>query len=611
MTTNDGAIHWTDRRFKKSEKLEEGALRSSRMNTDRDRGAKHFERKMSVDTGFENIDTIYAYNMSPKASSRNIRKTKNIVLDQKRPRWRRAYRGPQNCGPSAGPRAMRKHLGLESSFAHKKSDKKRSKPREIRDKSIDGQPRYMRMTKSTAIRLRTPNSPRSLRCRSATEKPGFAQMKDSLQRERVVVAAKATRDRICDVIESRRKLFGRSVTSIESVFDAFDANKDGKLTRDEFEQGLRRLDLGFTSDQINDLMSHMDTDSDAFIDLDEFKCGLLASRMKRLRDYHAVYDSEIRPSGALIGKGKSKIRGYYSNEDRWHVVESPDTHVEDLWPSRLRDYTAENEFLAHHRPLPAHERIETAKADSTKESQRISASMCRNGEKVRHVHVSHRGSVSVEYDEDDENTASPIDSNREDMTPPTHEQSTSARRGSFYGTYPRLEIPSEDRLSKDRMEPKADVFEMSPKHRIVRESPLARFKTMWSSSLRPEVYVSTRKRLAFKPRSESVQSRLTVPEQIVRTRKIENTLRRVRASLSTAIRGDASRKIRFDKLLRRMRSPNDILVWQDFVVLIRRICRVSDQDLNTLLMLVDFSGKDGVPKYQDLDDRLTGNLGNS
>ena len=61
------------------------------------------------------------------------------------------------------------------------------------------------------------------------------------------------------ICSSQRRLFGSPVIdSIEDLFDAIDINKDGNLSVDEMWKGLKRLDLGLSREQVEDLVVDVD-----------------------------------------------------------------------------------------------------------------------------------------------------------------------------------------------------------------------------------------------------------------------------------------------------------------------------------------------------------------
>ena len=54
------------------------------------------------------------------------------------------------------------------------------------------------------------------------------------------------------------------------VFMALDKGGDGRLSHDDFREGMRRLGLGLTEKQVNELINAIDKDGDGEIEYVEF-----------------------------------------------------------------------------------------------------------------------------------------------------------------------------------------------------------------------------------------------------------------------------------------------------------------------------------------------------
>jgi hypothetical protein len=78
-----------------------------------------------------------------------------------------------------------------------------------------------------------------------------------------------------DICTTKRKLFGTVIEDIEDLFDAIDVNGDGDLSVDEIQKGLKRLDLGLTTEQVNLLVAETDIDGNRSIDRNEFMDGII------------------------------------------------------------------------------------------------------------------------------------------------------------------------------------------------------------------------------------------------------------------------------------------------------------------------------------------------
>jgi hypothetical protein len=77
-----------------------------------------------------------------------------------------------------------------------------------------------------------------------------------------------------EICTKQRKLYGNIIEDIEDLFDAIDVNGDGCLSVDEIQRGLRRLDLGLTELQVEELVKEADADGNREIDRDEFMNGI-------------------------------------------------------------------------------------------------------------------------------------------------------------------------------------------------------------------------------------------------------------------------------------------------------------------------------------------------
>ena len=69
-----------------------------------------------------------------------------------------------------------------------------------------------------------------------------------------------------NVIERMRVIIATSSKSIQEIFDEFDEDGNGYVTQVEFRNALRRLGLGITSREIDQVMERIDTNGDCKID---------------------------------------------------------------------------------------------------------------------------------------------------------------------------------------------------------------------------------------------------------------------------------------------------------------------------------------------------------
>lgn len=90
--------------------------------------------------------------------------------------------------------------------------------------------------------------------------------------------------------------FGSSETMdhVETVFNRFDANGDGRISASELGDVMRALGSSPTADELGRMMAELDTDGDGFIDLKEFsefyRGG--AGDGRDLRDAFDMYDQD-------------------------------------------------------------------------------------------------------------------------------------------------------------------------------------------------------------------------------------------------------------------------------------------------------------------------------
>lgn len=57
-----------------------------------------------------------------------------------------------------------------------------------------------------------------------------------------------------------------------------DKNKDGKISLDEFSEGIRAFSSSITSEQIDELFKDLDVDGDGQIDVKEFAMCFVVGR---------------------------------------------------------------------------------------------------------------------------------------------------------------------------------------------------------------------------------------------------------------------------------------------------------------------------------------------
>ena len=114
----------------------------------------------------------------------------------------------------------------------------------------------------------------------ATREFGFDEESDSVPEDGGELPQNAvhrtTLSRLLDVLKSRRSLYGRGLTDLPSLFLAIDRNADGLISKGEFMDALRRLDVGFSNKQRNQFFRIFDWDKGSNIDFVELERGITA-----------------------------------------------------------------------------------------------------------------------------------------------------------------------------------------------------------------------------------------------------------------------------------------------------------------------------------------------
>lgn len=85
-----------------------------------------------------------------------------------------------------------------------------------------------------------------------------------------------------DIVEKIWSQLAASPTTLESVFASIDTDGSGKLSAVEFWNGIRKMGLGLTSREIDQLMIWLDTNQDGMIDYNEFTSKFASSRSKEV-----------------------------------------------------------------------------------------------------------------------------------------------------------------------------------------------------------------------------------------------------------------------------------------------------------------------------------------
>ncbi len=56
------------------------------------------------------------------------------------------------------------------------------------------------------------------------------------------------------MVEEVKALLRENRVNLDTAFDAFDRNRDGRISRQEFTSGLQALNIGLTGRQIDEVM---------------------------------------------------------------------------------------------------------------------------------------------------------------------------------------------------------------------------------------------------------------------------------------------------------------------------------------------------------------------
>jgi EF-hand domain pair len=75
---------------------------------------------------------------------------------------------------------------------------------------------------------------------------------------------------LSDTVSKVRQVLQASNKTLEEVFKEFDLDGNGVLSNMEFRQGIRKLNLGLTLMEIDDLLNYCDSNNDGLIDWQEF-----------------------------------------------------------------------------------------------------------------------------------------------------------------------------------------------------------------------------------------------------------------------------------------------------------------------------------------------------
>jgi len=79
-------------------------------------------------------------------------------------------------------------------------------------------------------------------------------------------------------IKSKRTLFSKVLYDVETAFEAFDRNNSGEINKTELQAAFKRLGLGLTHAQSNEVFASIDADGSGGISCGEFKAFVVTSK---------------------------------------------------------------------------------------------------------------------------------------------------------------------------------------------------------------------------------------------------------------------------------------------------------------------------------------------
>jgi len=75
------------------------------------------------------------------------------------------------------------------------------------------------------------------------------------------------------------KLPEERIEDLRSLFIKVDANGDGRITKDEFQKGLKSSGIEYKENEMQDIMYLLDTNNNGYIDYTEFIAGCMKSKI--------------------------------------------------------------------------------------------------------------------------------------------------------------------------------------------------------------------------------------------------------------------------------------------------------------------------------------------
>ena len=105
-----------------------------------------------------------------------------------------------------------------------------------------------------------------------------------------------------------RAILRRHGVDLRDAFSAFDRDGDGVISRHEFIEGLRSLELGLSATQMEDVLTLVDKDGDGRIEYSEFVRQFGAPRLENRRSGHDLGTALLRQTdGDLVLEDRAAI----------------------------------------------------------------------------------------------------------------------------------------------------------------------------------------------------------------------------------------------------------------------------------------------------------------
>lgn len=147
-------------------------------------------------------------------------------------------------------------------------------------------------------------------------------------------------------LEKKRLLFGSTVHDTMSLFDAMDTDKSGSLDRFEFRRAMRRLGVGLSSKQVEQLVQAVDGDRSGDITYAEFLEAVMSPEPEPEPEAKIALDA----AASMLQEVENGSSGW-EHERPWPeaLVTAPDATVDVA-----RTYAADGSILSEHE-APARE----------------------------------------------------------------------------------------------------------------------------------------------------------------------------------------------------------------------------------------------------------------